>query len=246
MGRQARLRSQLYAALAQAFREPEVSSGKHGEHPLIQLLQQSALTLDAEALGPAVVRLVDALEITQGRSEQALRTLEIEYNRLFVGPGRPQATPYESFYRDKWGLLMGPSARDVERRYAEAGLALAPDHRDLPDHVATELGFMAYLAMQEAEANDEERQTWLERERSFLRDHLSVWLPAFCRRVQGAGRHPFYTALAELTVTFVALDRQRSADRQLGELDSDQSTNGPVSQFTDIPVSRSTDPDPRG
>lgn len=208
MGRRARLRSQLYVALAQAFREPEASSGKHWEYSLLQLLQQSALTLDPEALGSAVGRLVDALEITQGQAEQALHALEIAYNRLFVGPGRPQATPYESFYRDKWGLLMGPSARDVERRYREAGLKLAADHRDLPDHVATELGFMAYLSMREAEAVDGERGAWLEKERSFLRDHLSVWLPLLCHRVKKASRHPFYTALAELTETFVRADME--------------------------------------
>jgi DMSO reductase family type II enzyme chaperone len=208
MGRQARLRSQLYVALAQAFREPEVSSGKYGECSLIQLLQQSALALDPEALGPAVGRMVDALEINQGQAEESLRALEIAYNRLFVGPGRPQATPYESFYRDKWGLLMGPSARDVERRYREAGLTLAPDRHDLPDHVATELGFMAYLSMREAEAVDEERDVWLERERSFLRDHLSVWLPPLCHRVKKASGHPFYTALAELTEMFVRADME--------------------------------------
>jgi TorA maturation chaperone TorD len=158
--------------------------------------------------------------------------LEIEYNRLFVGPGRLQAPPYESVYRDSRGLVMGPAARDVERRYAEAGLALAPEHRDLPDHIATELGFMAYLAMREAEAKDEERRTWRERERSFLQDHLGVWLPLFCRRVKEASQHPFYTALAELTVTFVNLDTQRFVDRQTGELESGQSTNVPVSQST--------------
>jgi DMSO reductase family type II enzyme chaperone len=213
MGRQPRLRSQLYAALAQAFREPEASSGKCRECSLVELLQEPALSLHPEALGPTVGRLIDALEITQGQAEQALRALEIEYNRLFVGPGRPQAPPYESFYRDKWGLVMGASAREVERRYAEAGLGMAPDHRELPDHVATELGFMAYLAIKEAEADEGERRIWLERERSFLRDHLGRWLPPFCRRVEEASRHPFYTALAELTETFVSLEVHWSGAR---------------------------------
>jgi len=209
MKEQARVRGQLYAALAKAFQKPEAGAGEGEEGSLIQVLGRAALALDAQALGPAVERLVGALEITRGQAEQALQMLEVEYNRLFVGPGRPQAPPYESFYRDRWGLVMGPSARDVERRYAEAGLALAPDHRDLPDHVATELGFMAYLTMQEAEAKDEERQPWLEREHLFLQDHLSEWLPLLCRRVKEASQHPFYSALAELTDTFVHLDLQR-------------------------------------
>jgi DMSO reductase family type II enzyme chaperone len=198
------IRSQLYAALAQAFCKPEAASGE--EESLARTLRHAAVAVSAETLGRLADETVGCLEICGDQAEQALRPLEMEYNRLFVGPGRPQAPPYESYYRDNWGLVMGPSARDVERRYAEAGLAMAPDHRDLPDHVATELGFMAYLAMQEAKVKDEERGTWRERERLFLQDHLCVWLPLFCGRVKEASRHPFYTALAELTETFVSLD----------------------------------------
>jgi TorA maturation chaperone TorD len=203
-----RTRGELYAALARAFQKPEAASGEDEEDSLVQGLEGAALAFGAPALAPPVQRLVSALEITPDQTEGALRALEIEYNRLFVGPGRAQAPPYESFYRHRWSLLMGPSAGDVERRYAEAGLALLPDYRDLPDHVATELGFMAYLVAQEAGADDDERRTWLERQRLFLRDHLSVWLPLLCRRVQEASRHPFYTALAELSETFVRLDMQ--------------------------------------
>lgn len=215
MEEQTSTRSQLYAALAQAFRKPEAAPGEpeeNEEDSLTQVLQRAALAFDAQALGQIADELVGSLEIPEAQVEQALRTLEIEYNRLFVGPRRPQAPPYESVYRDPRGLVMGPAARDVERRYAEAGLALAPDCHDLPDHVATELGFMAYLAMQEAEAQGEDPSTWSDRESTFLRDHLTVWLPRFCQRVREVSRHPFYTALAELTMTFVSLDAQRLVD----------------------------------
>jgi DMSO reductase family type II enzyme chaperone len=207
-GGPSRIRGDLYAALARAFQKPEAASGEDEDGSLVQRLERAALAFDARALGTAVESLVGALEITQDQAEEALRALEIAYNRLFVGPGRPEAPPYESFYRDRCGVLMGPAARDVERRYTEAGLALRPDHRDLPDHVATELGFMAYLAAQEAEADDEERGVWRDRERLFLQDHLCVWMPLLCRRVQEVSRHAFYTALAELSETFVRLDLQ--------------------------------------
>jgi len=209
---QASIRSQLYAALAQAFRKPEAASEENEEDSLTQVLQQAAVAFDAQALGQIADELIGSLEIPEDQAEQALRTLEIEYNRLFVGPGRPQAPPYESVYRDSRGLVMGPAAREVERRYAEAGLALEPDYHDLPDHVATELGFMAYLATQEAEAQGEDTLAWLDRERTFLRDHLTVWLPRFCQRVWETSQHPFYAALAELTMTFVSLDAERLTD----------------------------------
>ncbi len=206
MASRARSRAQLYGALAQAFVKPEAAP-REGQDSLPQALQQAALAFDAEPLGQLVEQAIGSLEISEKPGfAETLRTLEIEYNRLFVGPAPPQAPPYESVYRDARGLVMGPTAREVERRYAEAGLGLAPDHRDLPDHVATELGFMAHLASQEAEAQPQDALIWLDRARAFLRDHLAVWLPRFCQRVREASRHPFYAALAELTVTFVNLD----------------------------------------
>jgi DMSO reductase family type II enzyme chaperone len=212
MGRQARIRSQLYAALAQGFRRPEAASEQSeedDENSLIQVLRRTAIAFDAQALGLIAEKVIQSLEIPESQAEQALCTLEIEYNRLFVGPGRPQAPPYESVYRSPQRLVMGPAARDVERLYAEAGLALAPDHHDLPDHVATELGFMAYLALRETEAQGEEVLAWLNTQHAFLRDHLTVWLPRFCQQVREMSQHPFYAALAELTVAFVSLDAQR-------------------------------------
>lgn len=203
---EAHTRAQLYGALAQAFVKPEAASGE-GQDSLVRVLHQAALALDAEPLGRLVEQVVGSLEIPEGSDlAETVRTLEIEYNRLFVGPARPLAPPYESVYRDAQGLVMGPTAREVERRYAEAGLGLAPDHHDLPDHVATELGFMAYLTSQQSEAQPQDALTWLDRERTFLRDHLAVWLPRFCQRVREASRHPFYADLAELMVTFVHLD----------------------------------------
>lgn len=209
------VRSQLYTALAQAFCKPEAAPEepeRNEEDSLAWVLRQAALAFDAQVLGRMADELVRSLEIPDklGFSEETrfLLELEIEYNRLFVGPERPQTPPYESVYCDPSGLVMGPTARDVQQRYAEAGLTLVPDHHDLPDHVATELGFMAYLAAQRAEAQGEDALAWLDREHTFLRDHLIVWLPRFCQRVREESRHPFYAALAELTMTFVSLDVQ--------------------------------------
>ena len=207
MESKAAIRGQLYDALAQAFCKPEaVPEGGNGGDSLITNLQQSAAAFDTRVLEHRVDALVSSLDVPENQSTQALCALEVEYNRLFVGPGRPQALPYESAYRTPRGMLMGPAAQGVTQRYAEVGLVLAPDRHDLPDHVATELGFMAYLAMQEAKAQDRDAQVWINRERAFLKDHLMAWLPHFCREVQQASRHPFYTALADLTLAFTSID----------------------------------------
>jgi len=139
--------------------------------------------------------------------------LESEFTRLFLGPGRPVAHPFESVYRE--GRMMGECASDVRRRLAEEGLA--PPGKMLPDHVATELAFMAHLAAQEAEAwedGDVERaRSYLAQQDRFLRDHLLAWIPQFCHRVLVGQPHAYYADLTRRMEAFVAGDAEWVGDR---------------------------------
>ena len=132
----------------------------------------------------------------------ALHDLQVEYTYLFINtvPHVP-APPYASAY-SRQGLLMGEQAEAVLLAYRQAGLTLAKDYHDLPDHLAAELEFLAWLgeqAVAACEADDEEQaQTWLSRQRVFLHEQVHSWLPEFCQRVEGAARMPFYRELARL------------------------------------------------
>ena len=132
--------------------------------------------------------------------------LEREFTRLFLGPGRPVAHPYESVYRE--GRTMGDTTLDVRRRMAQENMA--PAGRTLPDHVSIELAFMAHLAAREARAwddgDDNQARDYLARQESFLQDHLTAWLPQFCRRVLVGNPHAHYTDLARCTQDFVSAD----------------------------------------
>jgi len=132
--------------------------------------------------------------------------LEAEYARLFVGPGRPVAHPYESVYRE--GRVMGDCALAVRQIYAAEGLA--PEGHSLPDHVALELEFMAHLTRREAEArergDEEGALACLRQQEAFLSEHLGRWLPRFCQRVLTGEAHPFYASLAQRTRKHVARD----------------------------------------
>lgn len=135
-----------------------------------------------------------------------------EYHQLFVGPGGLPAPPYESVYREGW-TVMGEATLEVARQYAEAGYILDPSLTELPDHVAVELAFMALLAEEEAKAweggDTSAALAWLEREKIFLDDHLTRWLPAFCGRLLASTDTPFYRRLAGGIQEFVQLDTER-------------------------------------
>lgn len=132
--------------------------------------------------------------------------LQREFTRLFLGPGRPVAHPYESVYRE--GRMVGDTTLDVRRRLIEEGLV--PRHQIQPDHVGIELAFMAHLASREALAweigDTDGARNCLSRQASFLQDHLATWLPQFCHRILVGRPHTHYADLAHRTEAFVTGD----------------------------------------
>ncbi len=138
--------------------------------------------------------------------------MQQEYVRLFlINPDGAVCQPYESFYLDPDRQAAGWIAAQVEREYVAAGLRLSPSLRELPDHAAVELEFMAFLCSREAWAWEDEaleagRQV-LEHERAFLDQHLRRWFPAFTWRVARAAGDGLYAMTAEAAYAFVHHDR---------------------------------------
>lgn len=177
-------RAALYGLFSNLFYKPE-----RGMEGLIQAFLEIA---ERERGGPVEVATSDPEE------------LEIEYNRLFVGPGHVPCPPYESVYRKdrplmERGLVMGPSTIDVQGMYGEAGLQKSRDFKDLPDHIAVELEFMRYLCAKEAE---EGPGRWRSIQARFLDRHIRPWYLEFteCVREHTAG---FYAVLAEELAKFL-------------------------------------------
>ena len=113
----ASLRASLYQMLSIAFYPPKSGVLRFWNEALSNFVNEGT---SGEGAAPAV-----PLE------------LRVEYNRLFVGPGKLPCPPYESVYRTdrvegEIGTLMGPSALDVKNRYAEAGLEISKKLQGLP------------------------------------------------------------------------------------------------------------------
>ena len=141
-----------------------------------------------------------------------LQALQIEHTRLFInGVPRVLAPPYASVYAEG-GQLMGQPAERALRAYQEAGLTLSAAAHALPDHLAVELEFMAYLgrAALAAKEQGDTAQAELMRQRSaaFLNECLLPWAPAWRQRVEESARLAFYPALAGLVETWLKMDAQ--------------------------------------
>jgi len=144
-----------------------------------------------------------------------LEQLDVEFTRLFVGPGQNPAPPYASFYLNE-ASLMGPETSAVRRVYLDWGVAPVDLDRIPDDHISVELSFMGYLNDQIHTAlmeNDDRRaQALFDAQTGFLRDHLLTWVPHFCDEVVSAAQQDFFIGLARLTQAQLENNTEMSAD----------------------------------
>lgn len=125
-----------------------------------------------------------------------LLVLRQEYNRLFVGPDRLVAPPWESVYGTQEKLLFGEPEAAVRRVYRRFGLALATAGEPA-DHFALELAFMARLCALAAAEADKVREM-LTGQREFLVEHLLKWVPNWAGDVCQESPNGFWRNLAAL------------------------------------------------
>lgn len=183
-------RSGLYGFLATVLRaEPSEAQIKGMKTPAFQA-----------ALGD-----LDFSFLERDEAELA-EDLAIEYAALFLGPGG-HVSPHESVHLEEGGQLLSEATVAV-RNYIEAcGFEYDPGHHGLPDHISTELEFMAEVTRQEAvawqELDFEKTLNCLEYEGEFLARHIGRWVPAFCKRVLERAELPFYRRVVELMQSFL-------------------------------------------
>ncbi len=212
-------RANVYNLLAGVYAEPPSAR-------LVQSIVDGALpsALRDAGLDRWAAELEGRVDGKNGRTLD--QEMEIEYARLFSVPGPDGVAPYQSLYlvheddlvpkpnggRSHRRLLWGGSTVAVQRAYSEAGLTVGGELRDVPDHIGLELQFMHHLCSREAEALNSgmcgEAEESVRQQRRFLENHLLLWLDAFCQAVSCATDHPFYQAMAALTLAFVHSDAQ--------------------------------------
>lgn len=170
--------------------------------PLLDLsLGQGYLEEEIASLRQAVSAVRDWPEF--------IENLNVEYTRLFEGPGFVAAPPFASFYLDG-ERLMGPETIAVRREYVKWGVASVQMGQIPDDHIGLELAFMAYLcdeaAVTLAGGDDGRCRELLEARADFLREHLLIWAPTFCHKIAAATSDPFFASLEKLTLACLESD----------------------------------------
>jgi len=127
--------------------------------------------------------------------------LEAEYLAAFeVGRDASPVPLFEGMHRGDLGR--DGILEDLLRFYEFFDVKLSETDREYPDHLVTELEFVAWLCMQEqaAEQKGGDALPYRRAARDFLSRHLAAWLPAFRRRLEATDTaYALYGAtLAEL------------------------------------------------
>ena len=134
-------------------------------------------------------------------------SLEGEYNRLFVGVGKPAVCTWESIYATGNAALFQANTLTVRQFYERFGLQSRDYPRTADDHVAIELAFMRELAIRSIEAHENSLCQLLHAQLEFLNAHLGTWVEAFAKQVSDADKTGYYRSYALMLQAFVNTDK---------------------------------------
>ena len=152
----------------------------------------NAGTLASAYLAMAKLFSFPSAEVWERLSEAGLvdpsltqELLEAEYLAAFeMGRESPPVTLFEGMHRGDLGR--DGILEDLLRFYEFFDAKLSETDREFPDHLVTELEFLAWLSMQEeaAERAGRDAEPFRNAEKDFLTRHLCAWLPVFRQRLE--------------------------------------------------------------
>ncbi|MHC1573794.1 MAG: TorD/DmsD family molecular chaperone [Candidatus Syntropharchaeales archaeon] len=168
---------------------------------------------------PDLARGFDELKaFTSGKADARALHQELlsSYQKLFATDNDCEIKLCESdWVRDKTpesGLL------EIESIYRVAGFEPEGDDALLfKDNVAIELDFMCYLCKRSIEDRDN-LKLYVEKEISFLREHLLNWVPDLCDELIERSDSAYFSAVAKITKGYLRMDLKIAESILSGEI----------------------------
>jgi len=142
-----------------------------------------------------------ALKMLEKVDEMAIQTFKYDFNRLFVGPNKLLASPFESSYRNYEGNVLQQETLKVRNLYHYVGLQVAHEGQFPDDHIQFELEFILHV-LSHPTIQDQGQIYEI-----FLEKHLLQWVFQHCERVIQNSQHPITYAMAVLLKEFLKLER---------------------------------------
>ena len=138
-----------------------------------------------------------------GLTDEIFERMQVDYMRLFIGPGKVIAAPWESVYFSEERLTFQEQTLEVRNWYRRFGLEAERIHQEPDDHIGLELLFLSHLAALGIQALNEQDNArfkeLLDAQREFFKKHIGTWALTWCGLVEENARTDFYKGLAYLT-----------------------------------------------
>lgn len=178
------LRADLYAMLAQLLARAPTQD---------MIDNASRLAGDDSDLGQGITALA-----TVAKGMKA-KTVEREFNALFIGLGRGELLPYASYYLT--GFLNEKPLARLRGHMSQLGIQRNDDVKEPEDHIATLCEIMAGLI----------RGTYgdplsVEDQHAFFNTHVATWAGHFFTDLEAAEGSVFYAPVGKIGRAFMAIE----------------------------------------
>ena len=202
--------SQLYAFLGNSLLSPMSRTESVGLDPAFWRelggLLDGALTDSAESLASWAERAsADAARF------ETVQRVSVEFTKLFVGPPKPAAAPWESANGPVDSHVgFGEATFAMCERLRALGLELCNENNQYEDHVGIELLYLSELCHRASEeasgAACDAAAPDAEEIASFIREHPLAWVPRLREKVAASQPEGYFIRL--LDVVLALLKRQ--------------------------------------
>lgn len=181
-----RLRADLYNYLGLMLSGP----------PDQMLLDQTqSLTGDDSDLGQGISTLAKMAKITKPR------TVESEYNKLFIGVGRGELLPYASYYLT--GFLNEKPLAKLRTDMTVRGMTRADNVFEPEDNIASLMEMMGALIVGRFGA-----PASLDDQKTFYNTHIAPWAGHFFSDLEAAKNSVFYASVGTVGRVFIEIETE--------------------------------------
>ena len=145
-----------------------------------------------EAIASCREYAVSAQELAREGGDPVQR-VSVEFTKLFVGPPKPAAAPWETFYRsggDGAAVGFGQATFEMRELLRGAGLEVSNDNNQYADHMGIELLLLSVLLERAATGENA-----LEEAADFANSHPAAWIGPFSEKVNEAAPGGYFGRL---------------------------------------------------
>ncbi len=175
-----------------------------------------AVSLFESGDSDAAKKLKGVLSSCGDMDEEKLEQVKDEYTRLFIGPDKLIAAPWESVYTTKERALFQESTLAVRSWYQNYGYApaQAPNYPD--DHISLMMHFLALTTERAAACVRDDMlcgyRNMLEGQKLFEQNHLLNWVHQYADDMEKSRTKLLYPQFVRAMADFIAYDQQIVAE----------------------------------